>query len=114
MPNDMEDLPPWGTPQVPDDLKRDEIAKQLTLIDSLRTAAEAGTIVAMSVVILRPNFVPEHAFSVVPYSAAVLLSGMDMAMDDLKERARAVVMKARSSPPTEAPQPDAPQDASAD
>lgn len=86
-------IPQWGTPPVPLDIQESEIAKQLALIDSLRVAAEAGTIAAISVVVLRANFVPEHAFSVVPYSAAILAAGMDMALDDLKSKAREVMMQ---------------------
>jgi len=85
-------IPQWGTPTVPVEIQEGEIAKMLQLVDSLRTAVEEGTVAALSIVLLRSNFVPEHAISCVPYSAAILLAGMDMAMDDLKAHARQVIM----------------------
>lgn len=85
----------WGPPDFPEEQKQAEIKKQLALLDNLRAVVEAGTCVSMAVVVVRDNFVPEHAFSVSPYTAAILLAGMNMAEDDLKANARRIMMDKR-------------------
>ena len=90
-PNMLPPIPEWKIDSPSIETREAERQKQLRLLEGLYVAVQEGTIAGISCVVVRANMVPEHAFSIGPYSAMVLLAGMEAAKHDLMTAAARVL-----------------------
>jgi len=94
-------IPEWRSPPIDPASQQKTIDDIKQMLTSIYQAVEAGTVAAISVVAIRDNLVPQHAYVLSPFSAAMLLAGMQMAEDQLKAQSMQIMTRPPSGPDRE-------------